>query len=293
MFAAVRTFLPFVRLLFGRRAFLLIFAVSFSLWQAPTYGCAQDAAQNDACAASVSSSACDQPLPVRNEVPAYAGRIYRVAVDMHAGVAGIGTEVAVPLTDRFELRAGSDFFSYSTVVYGGEDPINLDVRLRSAKLAMDWYVTHHHALRVSPLLVFANSTRAALSLNLNAGQSVTLNDAIYFNDPADPLHGNASIELRRMSPGFSMGFGHMIPERGHHFSFPFEAGFYYAGAPAYKMQFGGNACSNQESGLVVCQPVQNDPAFQYNLAQFKAKYQGYVNDARFFPVLSSGVSFAF
>ena len=156
---------------------------------------------------------------------------------------------------------------------------------------MDWYVTHHHAFRVSPLLVFANSTHAALSINLNTGQSVTFNNVTYYSDPADPLHGNASIELPRISPGISAGCGHLIPNRGHHFSFPVEAGFYYAGTPAYKMQFNGNACSNQESGLVVCQPVQNDPAFQYNLAQFKAKYQGYVNDARFFPVLSSGVSF--
>lgn len=292
MCAVVRPTPPSLSLLSACRI-LLSSAVCLGLWQAATSASAQDAGQNDACGASVSSSACDAPVPVSHEVPEYAGRAYRMAVDMHAGAAGIGTEVAAPLTRRFDLRAGSDFFSYSTVLSGADAPIDLNVRLRSAKIAMDWYVTRHHAFRVSPLLVFANSTHGALSINLNAGQSVTFNNVTYYSDLADPLHGNASIELRRVSPGLSAGFGHLIPNRGHHFSFPFEAGFYYAGDPTYKMQFAGSACSDQGYGIVGCQPVQNDPNFQYNLAQFKAKYQGYVNDARFFPVLSSGVSFAF
>ena len=290
--SAARLTVPSLRLLFTRRMLLLSSAVCFGLWQYAAIASAQDAVQNDGCGASVSSSACDAPEPVRHEVPEYAGRVYRMAVDMHAGTAGIGSEVAAPLTRRFDLRAGTDFFSYSTVVAGGDDAINLNVRLRSAKVAMDWYVTRHHAFRVSPLLVFANSTHAALALSLNQGQSVTFNNTTYYSDPADPLHGSASIELRRISPGFSVGLGHLIPDRGHHFSFPFEAGFYYAGNPTYKMQFQGSACSNQAYG-VVCQDVKTDPNFQYNLAQFKAKYQQYVNDGSFFPVLSSGVSFAF
>ena len=274
-----------------KHAFFYLVAAS-CLWHTAASASAQASVQDDACSGSVSSSACEDPAPVHHEVPAYARHIYRMSVDMHAGAAGIGTEFAAPLTHRFDLRAGSDFFSYSTVVNRYGNAYNVEARLRSSRLAADVYLTHHHAFRVSPLMVFANSSHGQTSVNLGAGQSMTFNHVTYYSNPADPLHGVASVDLRRVSPGLSVGFGHLIPSRGHHVSFPFEAGFYYAGTPVYKMQAAGSACTNQ-LGQVICQDVQNNAAFQYNLAQFKAKYQPYVNYATFFPVLSSGVAFAF
>ena len=282
----MRAVLP-SRLISACRHLVLFSMATVGLWHAPA-----SSAQADPCTGSVSWGACDAP-PVRRQVPAYAAHVYRMSADMHLGSNGIGTEVAAPLTRRFDLRAGSDFFSYSTTVNRYGNAYHIQARLGSSKAAVDWYLTRHHAFRVSPLLVFANRTHGQTSVNLAPGQSMTFNHQTYYSDPADPLHGITTADLRRVSPGISVGLGHLIPDRGHHISFPFEAGFYYAGTPAYKMQFEGSACIHQASGAVLCQNVQNNPAFQYNLAQFKARYQQYVNDASFFPVLSSGVAFAF
>lgn len=250
-------------------------------------------AQDASCTGSVSSSACGPTTQeVHQEVPAYPMRVYRMGVDVHVGSAGIGSEFAAPVAHKFDVRAGTDFFSYSTIVANSGNQLNVGVRLRSARAALDWYPTHH-AFRVSPLLVFANSTHLGVAVNLGAGQSVTLNNATYYSSPVDPLHGSATVDLRRVSPGLSVGFGRLIPRREHHFSFPFEAGFYYAGSPVYKVQFSGTACDAQFPGPAGCEQVQNDPSFQQNLAAFKAKYQTYVNYASFFPIVSSGVAFAF
>ncbi len=280
-------FSPLIRAVLIRLAVLS--TVVFILWDA-----LPARAQDVACGGGTAS--CSGPPPaqelVRPQVPAYAGTFFRMGVDVHAGIAGIGSDVSVPLRHRLDLRAGADFFSYSTVVASGGNAVNVAVRLRSARVGVDWYPTHH-AFRISPLMVFADSNHLGTSVLLTPGETITLNNTTYNSDPSDPLHGSASIGLRRVSPGVSVGFGRLIPRRGHHFSFPTDLGFYYAGPPSYQVQFAGTACDPQVPGPAGCMAVQDDPSFQYNLNKFKAKYQTYVNYATFFPILSSGVAFAF
>ena len=271
-----------------------LFAVA-GLWSTIQPASAQDAAP----AADVSSSAGtpaqepdtsshDQRLD-RGQVAAYPERGgFRASVDAHVGLAGLGGEASLQLPHRLDLRLGSDFFSYSTVVTSDDTPVNADLRLRSSQVAVDWYPTHR-SFHVSPLLVFANSTHIGTEVDLNQGQSISLNGVNYYSYTLDPLQGSAKADLRRVSPGVTVGFGRVIPRRGHRFSFPTELGFFYAGTTDVKVQFTGTACDATGD----CEPVQSDPSFQYNLAQFKAKYQNYANDLKLFPILSTGIAFAF
>jgi hypothetical protein len=72
---------------------------------------------------------------------------------------------------------------------------------------------------------------------------------------------------------------------------PVEAGFYYVGQPRLEVTFAGQACSPDEP--TECEDVSQDQDFQRSLSKFIAKQNHNLSYARFFPILSVGVGYAF
>jgi hypothetical protein len=148
-------------------------------------------------------------------------------------------------------------------------------------------------LRLSPLVVFANNNRGRATAVIPAGETFPLNGEQYASSPTDPLHGSGSVDFRKTSPGFSLGFGNIAPRSGKHFSFPVEAGFYYVGQPGLKVSFTGSACDPNEPPAIGCESVDADPAFQQSLAAFIARNNHNLSYVSFFPILSVGFGYAF
>lgn len=215
-----------------------------------------------------------------------------VGLDSHVGIGGIGFDMATPLAKRFNIRAGSDFFSYSTSFQEQGANVAANLHLRSGHASLDWF-PFGGRFRVSPLLVFANNNQATGTAVVPAGSTVSLNGQNYISSATDPLHGGGSIDFRKFSPGLSLGFGDIIPRTGRHFSFPVELGFYYAGQPGLKVNFTGSACDPSEPAAIGCQSVNQDASFQQNLKAFIARNNHNLSYASFFPILSIGVGYRF
>jgi hypothetical protein len=208
------------------------------------------------------------------------------------GFAGTGFDVATPLATRFNLRAGTDFFSYDTSFQEEGANVGINLHLRSSHAALDWFPFGGH-FRLSPQLVFGNNNRILATAIIPSGSTITLNGQDYISSYADPLRGSGRIDFRKVSPGLSFGFGNLIPRDRSHFSIPVEAGFYYAGQPSLQLAFFGSACDPNLSPSVGCEAVSQDPGFQQNLTAFKARNEHNLSYASFFPIFSAGFGYRF
>jgi hypothetical protein len=216
----------------------------------------------------------------------------RIGFDSHVGIGGAGFDIATPLSRNFNVRAGSDFFSYSTTFQEQGANVAINLHMQSGHTSLDWF-PFGGSFRLSPQLVFANNNRVQATASIPSGSTITLNGQDYISSFADPLHGSGSVEFRRVSPGFSFGFGNIIPRGRGRFSVPVEAGFYYVGQPGLKVAFSGSACDPTQPPAIGCQSVSQEPDFQKNLAAFISRNNHNLSYASFFPIFSIGFGHSF
>jgi hypothetical protein len=242
---------------------------------------------------SLASSGAFVTVPPR---PLGATRSYRpfsnLGLATRFGLAGTGFDVATPVGTRFNLRAGTDFFNYTTTFQEGGANVGINLHLRSGHFALDWFPFGGH-LRLSPQLVFGNNNRILATAVIPSGSTVTLNGQDYISSYTDPLHGAGRIDFRKVAPGLSFGFGNLIPRDRSRFSVPVEMGFYYVGQPSLQVTFTGSACDPNYPPSVGCQSVDQDAGFQQNLAAFKVRNDHNLSYASFFPIFSLGFGYRF
>lgn len=216
----------------------------------------------------------------------------RFGVATQIGINGVGGDLALRLASHFNLRIGGRFFGYTGSFQEEGADVNASLRLGGGKASLDWF-PFHNGFHVSPLLVFLNQTGVRATVLVPPGQTISLDSGNYVSSHADPLHGSASIGVRKTSPGLTIGYGNIIPRSGKHFSFPVELGFYYVGQPTLKVDFNGSACDPSEPEPLGCQPVLEDAGFQRDLAAFIRRNNNNLSYASFIPVLSFGVGYSF
>ena len=215
-----------------------------------------------------------------------------LGLDAHAGINGIGFDLATPLAQHFNLRLGGDFFNYTTTFTEEGATVQAALQLQSAHVNLDWF-PFHGGFHVSPLLVLANNNHGRATVLVPAGSTINLNGQDYISSLNDPLHGSGSVDFRKTAPGLTLGWGNIIPRSRKHFSFPAELGFYYVGQPTLKIAFTGSACDPTVPAAIGCQSVDDDPSFQADLNAFRTRNDHNLSYASFFPVLSLGVGYRF
>jgi len=211
-------------------------------------------------------------------------------VAVTVGFLGIGGQVAVPLSERTNLRGEGNFFSYNSATYTNNGiSYKGTLKLRSAEMLLDWF-PFHGSFRLSPGVQMYNGLNAAATLAVPHGQSFTLNHTDYYSSTANPITGTALLTTRKAAPMFTLGWGNIVPRHGH-FSIPFEVGFVYQGAPKVTLTLAGQACDY--NGLN-CRNAATDPGIQANLAaQQKIVSDDVGKYFRFYPIISSGISYKF
>jgi hypothetical protein len=233
-----------------------------------------------------------RPIPNAAAVSKPFRPFSRVGIDTHTGFGGAGFDIATPLSRVFNVRAGSDFFSYSTTFQEQGANVGINLHMQSGHASLDWF-PFGGRFRLSPVVVFANNNRVLATALIPSGSTVTLNGQDYISSLTDPLHGSGSVEFRKVSPGFTFGLGDIIPRTRSRFSIPVEMGFYYAGQPGLKVDFSGSACDPTQPPAIGCQSVSKDGGFQQNLAAFITRNNNNLSYASFFPIFSVGFGYAF
>ena len=208
----------------------------------------------------------------------------------HVGVNGAGFDFVSGLSSHLNLRTGLDFFDYSRQFSTSGVPVNANVHLQSGHVDFDWY-PRGGRFHLGPRVVFLNNNRFAAQGTVPAGTALTLDGQDFVGSQSNPLEGSGKVSFTPMAPGMTIGFGNLASKKRGHWRLPVEAGFYYVGQPRLEVSFTGQACSPDDPSA--CQDVSQDPDFQASLAKFIARQNHNLSYARFLPILSVGLGYAF
>jgi hypothetical protein len=226
----------------------------------------------------------------------------RVAFGVGFSPLGVQMALTTNLNQHFNLRSTGNIFSYSSSFTTNGIPANAKLNLKSAGTAVDIYPLHK-GFRISPGLLFYNANQATADASIPGGTSFTLNNHTYYSANANPaagarpVDGTGQMSLHTTNPAFTIttGWGNTLPRNGH-WSFPFEVGVAFTGAPSVKANLNGWACYDNAQTLCTDINSKTDPIaleIQSNLQIQVAKWTHDVEPLKTYPIASFGVAYSF
>lgn len=245
-----------------------------------------------ACAAGLLlAGACtgQQLQPQAAQPSAQATTLPRFGLGFQASTLGPGLQFAARVLDRADVRAGISDFSYSHnfsndgMNYGGT------LGLRSVSAQFDWFFWK--SFHLSPGALVYNGNQITATVTADPGSSFTLGDTTYVSDPNNPVSGTGQLRVRHFAPMITFGSGKLVNRDGGHFGMSFEIGFAAEGAPQTTLDLSGNVCSPTTG---TCQAVTSS-SVQADVTAEQNKMNGTFSHwyARFYPILSLGLHYAF
>ncbi|MGD0632459.1 MAG: hypothetical protein ABR987_24305 [Terracidiphilus sp.] len=226
----------------------------------------------------------------------------RIGVGVGISTLGVRLQAATNLGNHIALRGSGNFFNYSANFTSNGIAATAKLSLSTAGVAVDFF-PFKFPFRLSPGLLFYNGNQLTATTDVAAGTSFTLNGTKYYSantnaaTGAVPVTGTGTLGLNTTKPAFTIttGIGNMVPSKGH-WSFPFEIGVAFIGAPSVKVNLGGWACYDQAQTQCADLSNANNPitvAIQSNLMAQETKWNSDLNPLKTYPIVSGGVSYSF
>jgi hypothetical protein len=200
---------------------------------------------------------------------------------------GIGVEAVAAVTPRSNLRAGGNWFNYSTGL--DRDGVHYEgrLKLRSFSMFFDRYLGG--LFHISPGVLAYNGDSGAAVASVPSGQAFTLGGRTYISGRPTPVGGDATLDFQKFSPALLVGFGNLAP-RNRRFGVNFEFGMVYQGDPKVKLNLNGTTCSS--NGLA-CLDVAGNPLVQSDIRAQETKLTNNLSLLRYYPVVSLGFGYRF
>ncbi len=232
-----------------------------------------------------------------------AGPFSRVAFGGGVSPLGIQMQLATNLNSHLNLRSTGNFFNYSTNFTTNGINATAKLNMASAGASVDVY-PFHAGFRISPGLLFYNQNQLTAAAVVAGGTSFTLNSQTFYSANANsatgatPVNGNGVLGLNARKPAFTIttGWGNMIPNKGGHWSFPFEIGAAFIGAPTVNLALNGWACYDQAQTQCTNIASTTNPIaiqVQSDLTTQVAKWTTDLNPLRTYPIVSGGIAYSF
>ncbi|MEO6922505.1 MAG: hypothetical protein ABI142_01645, partial [Bryocella sp.] len=231
------------------------------------------------------------PLP-RLQTPYRVHPFSTLGIQFKASLAGIGFDIATPLAQHFNLRAGGSIFSYAGTYNDSGNAITGSAQFRSGSTYIEYFPWSRVGFHLDAGIVFNGNYLNGTNL-VKAGSQFDLGDGTYYSSLSDPVHGKVKFDFgKTFAPSFLIGFGNIIPRSSHHFSFPFEIGFMYVGySPNLQMTLLGTVCDS--STPPNCQKIDNDPEAQADLKKQLDNINSKITFLKFYPIISQGFAVRF
>jgi hypothetical protein len=197
-----------------------------------------------------------------------------------------------------------NFFGYDNGSFE-IDGFRVDAKLHLASLAtsLDWY-PRNSVFRLSTGMLFYNGNQISAKSEIAPGTSFTMGNSIFYSASANaatgatPLTGSGVLGLHTNQPAFTLsgGFGKFVPRSNRHWSFPFELGAVFIGAPTVDVKTAGWVCVDraQTQCSNVADPA-NPIAIEFNnaLQMQLAKWRKDVSGVEVYPLFAYSVVYSF
>lgn len=188
------------------------------------------------------------------------------ALGVRAGTTGLGLEGTWGLSEVLNLRLGYYAFDYSTDLNEEGIKYDGDLGLRNAALFVDWH-PFRRGFRVS-----AGAVQSGNDFRGSADGELDVGDDTYVGEV------EAKLSWSGTAPYFGIGYGNAV--RGSRLSFALDLGVMFTGSPSVRLDG------------TVDNPALED-AFREDLERERADLQEEMSNAKYFPVVSLGVSYRF
>jgi hypothetical protein len=226
--------------------------------------------------------------------PGGMGPLSHFALGGGISTTGVNLQAATNLNRYMNVRATGNYFNYSVnnITTNGFT-VAAKLNFASAGASVDFYPFPSHGFRLSPGVLFYNQNAATATFAVAGGTSFSLNNTTYYASSTNPVLGSGGLGLHSQNPAFTMttGWGNMIPRKGGHWSFPFEIGAAFTGAPTLNIALtSGQICDAQGQN---CVAVATNSSVQTNLAAQVAKYTSDLNPLKIYPIVSGGLAYSF
>jgi hypothetical protein len=257
------------------------------------------------CAALITAplTLLGQASPSVRYASGVARPLSQFALDGGVSPFGIQLQTATNLNSHFNLRGTGSFFNYSTNFTVSGITATAKLGLASAGASLDIY-PFRSGFRVSPGALFHNQNQVTAAASVPGGTSFTLNGQTFYSANANaatgatPVNGSAVLGLNTNKTALSIttGWGNMIPRKGGHFSFPFEIGAAFIGAPTLHVNLGGWVCMDQAQTNCSDFASTTNPvgaSAQSALQTQEAKWVKDLNLLKIYPIVSGGIAYRF
>jgi len=240
--------------------------------------------------ASLADSPRATPTPVAASSLHSSNNSGDFGIGVKASLLGGGVEGAVRVTQRTNIRAGFNMFSYSR-------GFNKDGIAYNGRLSFKTVEAHYDifpfgsSFHVSPgVLVYAGTPITAHGA-VPGGQSFSLGGQQYYSDTASPVTGSGNIKFNRAAPMATFGWGNLISRKEtKHFSVPVELGVAFQGSPKAALSLAGNVCDVPGG---ICRSIASDPTVQTNVQSEQTKINNSMSFFKVYPIISVGLGYKF
>jgi hypothetical protein len=212
---------------------------------------------------------------------------FGIAVD--AGTLGAGIQAAAAVASKSNVRFGFNYFKYNGSVTKDNITYNGTLKVESAELLVDQYIAG--GLHISAGTVVYDGNKGTATASVPAGQTFTLNNALYYSASADPVNGTGAITARKVAPEILIGIGNLVPRSNRHFTANFEVGVAFQGSPNAKLNLGGSTCL--VSGAVGCATIASNPAVQANIQAEQNKINSDLAPFKYYPIVRLSFGYKF
>jgi len=268
---------------------LLVFGCSL-LVLIGSRGYGQSNGPNDPPAASATADAPAVAVTPATKPSPNPSSIGRVGVGVKMSLLGAGIEVATPVTQRTNVRAGFNMFNYSRTFNKDGIAYNGQIGFKTVEAHFDIFPLGGR-FHVGPGVLAYLGDPVTASAAVPGGQSFSLGGTSYVSDSAVPVTGNGKINFNRAAPMFTLGWGNLVSRReGSHISIPFEIGVAYQGSPKATLNLAGNVC---DSPGVNCRNVATDSGVQSQILSEQTKINNSMSFFKLYPIISIGFGYKF
>jgi hypothetical protein len=196
-----------------------------------------------------------------------------LALGVGPGTLGIGADVTVGILPQLNARIGVNAFNFDMKTTQDDIDYDLDIRLLSFPVLLDWYPFRSSGFRLSAGLAI-NKNKADLDARPQADYEI--GGSPY---PANEV-GNLSGKLKfdTLAPYVGLGWGNALGENSR-WTFTCDLGVIFHG--------------NGDISLKADGPIASDATFQAALEKERRDLEDEIDDYRYYPVMAIGLSYKF
>jgi hypothetical protein len=190
-----------------------------------------------------------------------------------ASTLGLGIDGTVGLLPRLNLRVGANAFSIELDTSTSDIDYDMEVDLLSFPIVLDWHLFRDSGFRISAGALI-NQNEA--DLEGSSQSSYTIGGIEYTAAELGTLRGK--VDFDTVAPYLGIGWGNAVG-KNKRWSFNCDLGVVFQGQANIDLAANG--------------PVASDPSFQADLDQEKQDLEDELDDYKYYPVVSLGVSYRF